>query len=149
MHPQSNSATDGPSHPRNSRDVAPHDLSEPTLPGKQGEFSLENTMREILRQLVLGFLVHPHNRSSPLRLEDSGITPRTLGVYFKDLRVIGTGSSSSFRNTVGTRLNPKVAYDDIRRALRPETRDILSGFNGVVRPGEMLRKFPFIVLDRT
>ena len=77
-----------------------------------------------------------------LRLEDSGITPRTLGVYFKDLRVIGAGASSSFQNTVGSRLNPKAIYDDIRRALRPETRDILSGFNGVVRPGEMLRKSP-------
>ena len=41
---------------------------------------------------------------------------------------------------MGSRLNPNVAYDDIRRALRPETRDILSGFNGVVRPGEMLRR---------
>ena len=36
--------------------------------------------------------------------------------------------------------NPKAVYDDLRRALRPETRDILSGFNGVVRPREMLRK---------
>ena len=54
--------------------------------------------------------------------------------------MIGTGASASFQNTVGSRLNPKVAYDGIRRALRPETRDILSGFNGVVRPGEMLRK---------
>lgn len=76
-------------------------------------------------------------------MEDSGITPRTLGVYFKDLRVIGTGASSLFQDTVGSRLNPKVAYNDIRRALRPETRDLLSGFNGVVRPGEMLRKSPF------
>ena len=82
------------------------------------------------------------SNSPPLRLEDSGITPRTLGVYFKDLQVVGTSASSSFQATVGSRLNPKVAYDDIRRFLRPKTRDILYGFNGVVRPGEMLRKSP-------
>jgi len=76
------------------------------------------------------------------RLEDSGITPRTLGVYFKDLRVVGTGASAFFQSTVGSKFNPKAAYNDIRRALRPETRDILSGFSGVVRPGEMLRKSP-------
>ena len=57
--------------------------------------------------------------------------------------MIGTGASSFFQNTVGSGLNPKVAYNNIRRALRPETHDILSGFNGVVRPGEMLRKSPF------
>ena len=89
--------------------------------------------------------------SPPLRLEGAGITPRTVGVYFKDLRVVGTGATSSFQNTVGSTLNPKVVYDNIRHTLRPETRDILSGFNGVIRPGEMLRKFPFrnfIVSDR-
>ena len=89
------------------------------------------------------YTVDPYCRSSAhrhFRLEDSGITPRTLGVYFKDLRVVGTGASAFFQSTVGSKLNPKVAYNDIRRALRPETRDILSGFHGVVRPGEMLRK---------
>ncbi|KAF9650879.1 pleiotropic drug resistance ABC transporter [Thelephora ganbajun] len=121
MNSSSYSTAEGPSHPRDSPGAASYDLSEPTLPGEQGEFSLEKTMRETLK-----------------RLEGSGITPRTLGVYFKDLRVTGTGASSFFQNTVGSRLNPKVAYDDIRRALRPETRDILCGFNGVLRPGEML-----------
>lgn len=109
------------SPPGDSSDIASRDVSEPTLPGEQDGFSLEKTMRNTLKQL-----------------EDSGITPRTLGVYFRDLRVIGTGASSSFQDTVGSRLNPKVAYDDIRRFIRPQTRDILSGFNGVVRPGEML-----------
>ena len=122
--------------------MASHDVSQPTLPDEQGEFSLEKTMRETLRQSVLNPLPICSD-SPPLRLEGSGITPRTLGVYFKDLRVVGTGASSSFQNTVGSRLNPKVAYDGIYHALRPETRDILSGFSGVVRPGEMLRKFPF------
>jgi hypothetical protein len=100
-------------------------------------------MRNTLKRLVLEFSGYSYSDSQPLSLEDSGINPRTLGVYFKDLRVIGTGASSSFQNTVGSSLNPKVAYNDIRRLLRPETRDILSGFSGVVRPGEMLRRSSF------
>jgi hypothetical protein len=100
-------------------------------------------MRNTLKRLVLEFSGYLYSDSQPLSLEESGINPRTLGVYFKDLRVIGTGVSSSFQSTVGSRLNPKVAYNDIRRLLRPETRDILSGFSGVVRPGEMLRKSSF------
>lgn len=131
------------SRPGDSSDIASHDVSEPTLLGEQDGFSLEKTMRNTLKRLVLEVAVYGYDDSAPFRLEDSGITPRTLGVYFKDLRVIGTGASSSFQDTVGSRLNPKVAYDDIRRALRPKTRDILSEFNGVVRPGEMLRKSPF------
>ena len=140
MHPSSHSVTEGSSHPEDTLEVAPNDVSGPTLPDKQGGFSLEKTMREILARLVLRSSIHLRS-FTPLRLEDSGITPRTLGVYFKDLRVIGAGASAFFQNTVGSRFNPKVAYDDIHRALRPETRDILSGFSGVVRPREMLRKF--------
>ena len=61
--------------------------------------------------------------------------------------MIGTGASASFQSTVGSTLNPKAAYNDIRRALRSETRDILSGFSGVVRPREMLRKSHLCCLD--
>jgi len=138
-------AAEGPSHPGNSLAVASHDVSEPILPGQQGEFSLEKTMREALTQSVLEFLPLLRSYSPPPRLEDSGITPRTLGVYFKDLRVVGAGASSTFQDTVGSRFNPKVAYDGIRNARRPKSRDILSGFSGVVRPGEMLRKFPHTI----
>jgi hypothetical protein len=141
MQSPSYSAAEGPSHPRDAPEVASRDGPEPALPGGQGEFSLEKTMREILRRLVLESPLHPPSSSPPPRLEDSGIVPNTLGVYFKDLRVVGAGASAFFQDTVGSRLNPKVAYNDIHRALRPETRDILSGFNGVIRPGEMLRKF--------
>ena len=137
------SSTEGPAHSSDSPEVAPQDASNPTLPSGQGEFSLANTMRNTLKQSVLRLAVHSYSGSPSFRLEASGITPRTLGVYFKDLRVIGKGASSYFQNTVGSRLNPKVAYDDIHRALRPETRHILSGFSGVVRPGEMLRESLF------
>ena len=46
-------AVEGSSHPSDSLEVTSHDASEPTTPGKQGEFSLENTMREMLKRLAL------------------------------------------------------------------------------------------------
>ena len=113
----------------------------PPFPASRVNFPSRKRCAKYSESWCLNPLPPACSYSSPLRLEDSGVAPRSLGVYFKDLNVVGTGASASFQNTVGSRLNPKVAYDDIRRALRPETRDILSGFNGVVRPGEMLRKF--------
>ena len=39
-------------------------------------------------------------------------------------------------------LNPKVIWEEFRNSRRPSTRRILHDFNGVVRPGQMLREFP-------
>jgi ATP-binding cassette subfamily G (WHITE) protein 2 (SNQ2) len=36
-------------------------------------------------------------------------------------------------------LNPKVALEQLNTLRHPPLRDIISGFEGVVRPGEMLR----------
>ena len=38
-------------------------------------------------------------------------------------------------------LNPKVIWKEFRNSLRPSTRKILHDFNGVLKPGEMLREF--------
>ena len=59
---------------------------------------------------------------------------------FKDLRVVGLGATANYQPTVGSMFNPLVAFDNFRRARNPPVRDILSGFDGVVRPGEMLRE---------
>lgn len=53
MHLPSDTVLEGSSHPRGSPDTTSHDVSEPTLPKEQGQFSLENTMRETLRKLAL------------------------------------------------------------------------------------------------
>ncbi|KAI0827349.1 pleiotropic drug resistance ABC transporter [Trametes gibbosa] len=72
------------------------------------------------------------------KLNESDIKRRELGVVFQDLRVVGVGASASFQPTFGSQLNPLNAVRGIQAALHPATRDILSGFDGVVRPGEML-----------
>lgn len=38
-------------------------------------------------------------------------------------------------------INPKVIWEECRNSLRASTRTILHDFNGVVKPGEMLREF--------
>ena len=75
------------------------------------------------------------------RIEGSGIKRRELGVYFKNLRVTGIGATASHQATVGSMFNPKAIWKECRSALRPSTRTILHDFNGVVKPGEMLREF--------
>ena len=73
------------------------------------------------------------------RRDRAGIQSRELGVMFKDLRVVGLGAAASFQPTFGSFFNPKIILEKIRTIRHPPLRDILSGFEGVIRPGEMLR----------
>ncbi|KAE9393362.1 hypothetical protein BT96DRAFT_924054 [Gymnopus androsaceus JB14] len=70
--------------------------------------------------------------------EGAQIPTRELGVLFEDLTVVGLGSGASYQETLGSTINPFNAIASIQSAMHPPTRDILSGFEGVVRPGEML-----------
>ncbi|KAG0701456.1 ABC-2 type transporter-domain-containing protein [Suillus ampliporus] len=72
------------------------------------------------------------------RRHDEGIKDRHLGVMFKDLRVIGAGSRTSIQPTVGDPFNPSTILRKISQRRHPSTKHILSGFEGVVAPGEML-----------
>jgi ATP-binding cassette, subfamily G (WHITE), member 2, SNQ2 len=63
---------------------------------------------------------------------------RELGVMFRDLRVVGLSPPSSSQPTIASMFNPKVIWESIQSARHPSVHDILSGFEGVVRPGEML-----------
>ncbi|KAG1745080.1 ABC-2 type transporter-domain-containing protein [Suillus paluster] len=74
----------------------------------------------------------------PLSRQDEGIKDRQLGVMFKDLRVVGAGSRASLQPTVGDFFQPSTVLRKIRQSRHPLTKDILSGFEGVVTPGEML-----------
>lgn len=59
---------------------------------------------------------------------------------FQNLRVVGLGASASYQPTLGSVLSPLTAIEQFRTLRHPPLRDILSGFDGVVRPGEMLRE---------
>jgi hypothetical protein len=74
------------------------------------------------------------------RAEESDIQSRELGVLFQNLRVVGLGAAANYQETFGSMFNPRGIAENIRAARHPATRDILSGFNGVVRPGEMIRE---------
>ena len=74
------------------------------------------------------------------RKDASDIKRRELGVYFKNLRVTGAGATATYQSTVGSMFNPKAIFQGCRSKLRPSTRTILHDFNGVVKPGEMLRE---------
>lgn len=61
-------------------------------------------------------------------------------MLFEDLRVVGLGASASFQPTLGSVFpNPFKIPGKIKASRHPPLRDILYGFEGVVRPGEMLR----------
>jgi ATP-binding cassette subfamily G (WHITE) protein 2 (SNQ2) len=63
---------------------------------------------------------------------------RELGVMFRDLRVVGLGTSASYQPTLGSMFNPSRILEFIQNTRHPHVRDILNGFEGVVRPGQML-----------
>lgn len=72
------------------------------------------------------------------RRDESGVKGRKLGVLFSNLRVVGMGASASFQPTLGSLFNPLNIVRGIQMKRNPPLRDILSDFEGVVRPGEML-----------
>ncbi|KAG5716666.1 Brefeldin A resistance protein [Termitomyces sp. T112] len=66
------------------------------------------------------------------------IQSRELGVMFENLRVRGLGSSAAFFPTVWSTLNPTMIFQQLQMLRNPPLRTIIEGFEGVVRPGEML-----------
>lgn len=57
---------------------------------------------------------------------------------FRNLRVRGLGASTSYQQTLGSIFNPLRILESVQNIRRPPVCDIISGFEGVVRPGEML-----------
>ncbi|KAF8329221.1 pleiotropic drug resistance ABC transporter [Amanita rubescens] len=72
------------------------------------------------------------------KANEAHIKPRELGVMFRDLRVVGLASAASHIPTVGAFLNPSALLENVQNLRHPYLKTILSGFEGVVRPGEML-----------
>lgn len=77
---------------------------------------------------------------SILSRTEANVKARELGIVFQDLNVVGLGSSIAHQENLGSLLNPLNIAEGIRRSRHPPTRDIIQGFEGVVRPGEILRE---------
>ncbi|EMD36973.1 hypothetical protein CERSUDRAFT_114880 [Gelatoporia subvermispora B] len=107
--------------PSSGRSEGASVFSDDTLIPGDGPYDLEKALRTIMG-----------------RLESSDIKKRELGVVFNDLRVVGLGAGATYQPTLASETNPLGILDKIQAARHPPTRDILSGFEGVVKPGEML-----------
>ncbi|KAG0700792.1 ABC-2 type transporter-domain-containing protein [Suillus ampliporus] len=108
--------------PASPKQVDAHSSSSSTSgPGADDSFDFEQTLKNLIR-----------------RRGEHSIKGRELGVMFKDLRVIGVGARASLQPTIGSLLNPATILRNISAMRNPPMRDILSGFEGVVMPGEMM-----------
>ncbi|KAL1743665.1 ABC-2 type transporter-domain-containing protein [Schizophyllum fasciatum] len=107
-------------------------VSESTLPNEGADasgakkseadgFDFERILREIVA-----------------RRADADIESRELGVVFEDLSVTGVGSAAAYQPTLGSMFNPVDIVHGLQGIRHPPTRQILSGFEGVIRPGEMV-----------
>ncbi len=118
--------------------------SDRTLGSKSDEpFDFAKTLRSIVRQYVVSSFLVGSVLTKRLRREEQNIKSRSLGIGFSDLRVTGVTAANSYYDTLGSLLNPKVIMENIQAARHPSLRNILSGFEGVVKPGEMLRSSTF------
>ena len=81
---------------------------------------------------LLGLINHLVSR------KDANVKSRNLGVVFHDLEVIGKGTSALYQPTIGTIFNPVCTVENVRAARQAPLKTILTGFEGVVKPGEML-----------
>ncbi|KAH9934163.1 pleiotropic drug resistance ABC transporter [Fomitopsis serialis] len=95
--------------------------SDHTLAPGDGPFDFEKSLQQMVR-----------------RKDESDIKRRELGVVFDNLRVVGLGASVSYQPTLGSTLNPFQIFETIKKIRHPPVKDILSGFEGCVKPGEML-----------
>lgn len=86
-------------------------------------------------------------KDSVRRRGEADIKARELGVLFDQLRVVGKGTSSSLQSTLGSLLDPRNILRAVQDHRHPHLRDIISGFQGVVRPGEMLRMLLYHLID--
>ena len=89
---------------------------------KNGKFELERFLRHVMNQA-----------------EGAEIESRQMGLVWQNLTVTGLGTGYALADTVGTLpLKPFEAAKNIKTILHPPVKTIIDGFEGCVKPGEML-----------
>ncbi|KAG6330183.1 hypothetical protein ID866_8906, partial [Astraeus odoratus] len=107
-----------------------------SLPDEK-EFHLKEWLQQIFQWYAFS-LYSLTNLIHVQRVNEEDIKTKELGVMFRHLRVVGVGVSSSVQPTVGSLFSPSYFLSKIHAWRHPPLRDIISDFEGVVRPGEML-----------
>ncbi|KAI0318679.1 pleiotropic drug resistance ABC transporter [Amylostereum chailletii] len=107
------------------REDGPSQVAEDIQSATNGTSGEAFDFRSVLQELVQ-------------KREPAGIPARELGVLFQDLAVAGLNTSSSYQSTFGSVFDPRTALSAWSRLRHPPVRNILQGFEGLVRPGEML-----------
>ncbi|KAF8556427.1 hypothetical protein OG21DRAFT_1521099 [Imleria badia] len=69
---------------------------------------------------------------------EDGAQTRKLGVVFRDLRVVGLGVGAAVQQNLISLLYPQSIIKYINTLRHPSVHNIISDFEGVVLPGEML-----------
>ncbi|EEB91029.1 hypothetical protein MPER_10686 [Moniliophthora perniciosa FA553] len=72
------------------------------------------------------------------RNDEAQLSSREIGVMFEDLRVVGTGSASSYLPTFGSLFNPLDVLEKIQTMRHPPVKPFLKELR-CSEPGEMLR----------
>ncbi|KAF9012193.1 hypothetical protein BDZ89DRAFT_928964, partial [Hymenopellis radicata] len=72
------------------------------------------------------------------RREGASIKTHQLDVAFRDLQVVGLSASTSYQSTIASVFDPRTLLHAIQNIRHPPVRDILHGFEGIVKPGELL-----------
>ncbi|RDB26885.1 Brefeldin A resistance protein [Hypsizygus marmoreus] len=103
---------------------------------QQRSFSSSRTTLPVINEE--GFDLNKTIRRIIQKRDEAHIETRELGVMFRDLHVIGIGKSNAFQPTFGSLFSYRHLLDQIQAIRHPPLRDILSGFEGVVYPGQML-----------
>ena len=81
-----------------------------------------------------------------IRSVGDGAHTRKLGVAFRDLRVVGLGVGAAVQHNLASLLYPQSIIKYIDTWRHPPVRNIISDFEGVVLPGEMLRVYFLFVV---
>ena len=123
------------------------EISEDALKPGGDRFDFGKAVKVYLRKYVLRVSsTRDILNAFAFRRGEAGIKTRQLGVLFENLGVVGLGASASHQQTLGSIFNPMNIVRAIQYLRHPPLRDILTDFEGVIRPGEMLRKTLSITL---
>ena len=81
----------------------------------------------------------------PQRHEENNVKPQSLGIVFHDLRMSGLTAASSYFPILGSLFKPVSIIENVQNFRHSNVMDNLSGFEGVVKPGEMIRMFIHLI----